>query len=288
MSQRAVRVLLQTTIATRPDDWHIGRFSLLRDHVASLRNRSGAPLYEVIAHDRSADGDDPVLSTIDQSNIDELRLFAVDPGNGLTANDCAAIGRFRRRGGGLLVARDHEDLGSSVCMLRGIGAAHHFHTKNPEIPERCQVDDTGAPNISWPNYHSGDNGDVQEIVVAGALHPVLRRVDGSAIRHFPAHPHEGAVSAPPHERARVIATGRSTVTGHAFNLIVAFERGASGDGRALAHASFHHFADYNWDPSRGCPSFVTDPVGDDLQREPARLSDIKTYVANAARWLTGQ
>jgi hypothetical protein len=96
------------------------------------------------------------------------------------------------------------------------------------------------------------------------------------------------VSAPPHERARVIATGRSTVTGHAFNLIVAFERGASGDGRALAHASFHHFADYNWDPSRGCPSFVTDPVGDDLQREPARLSDIKTYVANAARWLTGQ
>jgi hypothetical protein len=288
MPPRAVRILLQTTIATTPDDWHIGRFSLLRDHLASLTDPSGAPLYEVIARDRSANGGDPVLSTIDRSDIDELWLFAVDTGDGLTENDCVAISRFSRAGGGLLVARDHEDLGSSVCTLGGVGAAHHFHSKNPESPERCQVDDTGAPNISWPNYHSGENGDVQEIVAAGELHPVLRRADGSAIRDFPAHPHEGAVSAPADERARVIATGKSTVTGRTFNLIVAFERGASGAGRALAHSSFHHFADYNWDTSRGCPTFVTDPAGDDLQREPARLSDIKTYAANAARWLRRQ
>jgi hypothetical protein len=130
-----------------------------------------------------------------------------------------------------------------------VGAAHHFHTKNPESPERCVVDDTSAQNISWPNYHSGNNGDLQSVVAVGPLHEVLTRADGSAVRDFPARPHEGAVSAPSGESARVIASGNSKVTGRAFNLIVAFEGTASRQGRALAHASFHDFADYNWDPS---------------------------------------
>jgi len=125
-----IRILLQTTIPTTADDWHIERFSLLRDHLASLRDDRGAARYDVLARDRSASGDDPVLSALDTSDIDQLWLFAVDTGNGLTRNDCGGISRFRRRGGGLLVARDHEDLGSSVCMLGGVGAAHHFHSKN--------------------------------------------------------------------------------------------------------------------------------------------------------------
>jgi hypothetical protein len=116
-------------------------------------------------------------------------------------------------------------------------------------------------------------------------HEVLTRADGSAVRDFPAHPHEGAVSAPSGESARVIANGNSKVTGRAFNLIVAFEGTASRQGRALAHASFHHFADYNWDPSTGCPTFVTDPIGEQLRRAPERLADIKTYATNATKWL---
>jgi hypothetical protein len=280
-----IRILLQTTIPTTADDWHIGRFSLLRDHLASLRDERGAAPYDVVERDRSAGGDDPVLSTLDASDVDQLWLFAVDSGNGLTTNDCGGVSRFRQRGGGLLVARDHDDLGSSVCALGGVGAAHHFHSKNPEPPERCTRDDTFASNISWPNYHSGQNGDLQALTPVGELHPVLRRADGSAIRELPAHPHEGAVSAPPDQRARVIATGKSTVTGHTFNLIVAFERGASGEGRALAHSSFHHLVDYNWDTSRGCPSFVTDPAGYELEKDPSRLSDVHAYVANAAAWL---
>lgn len=283
-----IRILLQTTIATTPDDWHIGRFSLLRDHLVSLADRRGVPIYDVVTRDRSGEGNDPFLSTLDTSDFDELWLFAADTGDGLTERDCVGIDRFRARGGGLLVSRDHQDLGCSVCGLDGVGAAQHFHTKNPESAERCASDDTSAPNISWPNYHSGNNGDVQTIVPIGALHPVLRRADGSAIRDFPAHPHEGAVSAPRGQRARVIASGTSTVTGRTFNLIVAFESGPAGSGRALAHASFHHFVDYNWDTSSGCPTFVTDPVGDQLRRDPERLADIKTYVANAAHWLAGR
>ncbi|HEY2464267.1 MAG TPA: hypothetical protein VGI32_09415 [Steroidobacteraceae bacterium] len=44
---------------------------------------------------------------LDQSQFDEMWLFAVDVGNGLTAADCAAISRFLRQGRGLLVTQDH-------------------------------------------------------------------------------------------------------------------------------------------------------------------------------------
>jgi hypothetical protein len=111
------------------------------------------------------------------------------------------------------------------------------------------------------------------------------------IEYFPAHPHEGAVGVPDgEESARVIATGLSQVSHRPFNLIVAFESMTDDHGnqlgRALAHSSFHHFVDYNWDISKGCPSFLLEPPGDQIQREPEKLEDIKSYVRNAAQWLT--
>jgi len=58
-----------------------------------------------------------------------------------------------------------------------------------------------------------------------------------------------------------------------------------GEGRAVAHSSFHHFADYNWNPRSGCPSFVTDPEGDQVRVDANALDDIHAYVGNLARWL---
>ncbi|MBW8911715.1 MAG: hypothetical protein JF564_07500 [Sphingomonas sp.] len=260
-----IRILLQTTIPGIEDDWNISRFSMLRDYLAGVTGEDGAPLCDVTARDRSAPGSpDPILSTIDQSDYDQLWLFAVDTGDGLDPEDCAAISRFRENGGGLLVTRDHMDLGSSVCTLGGVGEAHFFHSKNPEPDaSRRVIDDRETDYILWPNYHSGANGDFQEINIVGEPHPVLRdpEAPGGLIRYLPAHPHEGAVGAPPTDSsARVIATGTSKVTGHAFNIAVAFEPSADG-GPALAESTFHHFADYNWDPSRGCPSFVSEVEG---------------------------
>src|SRR5207237_6155422 len=119
-----IRILLQTTIPYAADDWHIGRFTLLREHLSGLRAETGRALYQVTARDREVDaaGDDAVLSRLAESEFDELWLLAVDAGDGLTKRDCAGITRFRQRGGGLLVTRDHEDLGSSVCALGGVGA----------------------------------------------------------------------------------------------------------------------------------------------------------------------
>lgn len=287
-----IRILLQTTIPTTEDDWHIGRFGLLRDYLAGLRDADDAPLFEVSARDRDPLGaPDSVLSQLDRFSFDEMWLFAVDTGDGLTAEDCAAISRFRQRGGGLLVTRDHMDLGSSVCTLGGVGAAHFFHSKNPEPdPARHCIDDTETSDILWPNYHSGANGDFQHIRISEPRHPLLADPDSpdGAVHCLPAHPHEGAVGKPADDpTARVIATGRSTVSGVEFNLAVAFEPSPDG-GPAVAESTFHHFADYNWNPALGAPSFVAEPPGDALTHAPEAQRSIERYVRNLALWLAGR
>lgn len=294
--RKPIRILLQTTIGPAADDWHVGRFSLLRDHLSSLTDADGRPLYEVTARNReaSANGDDKLLNKLDETDFSQLWLFAVDAGDGLTVADCQGITRFRQRGGGILTTRDHQDLGSSLCTLGGLGNAHFFHTKHQDPDKSRQArDDQGTPAISWPNYHSGSNGDYQKITAIEPTHELLRNSNTSSglIEFFPAHPHEGDVGVPEGERnARVIATGVSQVTHRPFNLIVAFEstRDRHGNmlGRGVAESSFHHLVDYNWDISKGCPSFLMEAPGDQVIKEPEKLNDVKTYVNNVARWLT--
>jgi len=290
-----IHILLQTTIPMIADDWNIERFSLLREHLDGLKDEAGHRLCDVVARSREADAgrDDPVVSALDASNFDELWLFAVDAGEGLSANDCAGIRRFRQRGGGILATRDHQDLGSSICGIGGVGLAHFFHSRNPEPDEsRRVIDDRATRSILWPNYHSGSNGDYQVIAPEEPLHELLYDPHARAgvIQYFPAHPHEGAVGVPAGEKhARVIATGRSQQTGRPFNLAVAFERAKDENGhtlgRAVAQSTFHHFADYNWDTSVGAPSFVGEPPGDGIRRNPHVLDDMKIYVRNLALWL---
>ncbi|MGY2733844.1 hypothetical protein [Sphingomonas sp. UYP23] len=286
-----INILLQTTIETAEDDWHIGRFSLLREHLASLRSSDGDALFNVTARDRGPVGTpDPVLSTLDKSEFDELWLFAVDVGNGLENADREAILRFHGQGGGLMITRDHMDLGCSICQLGGVGAAHIFHTHNIDAAKLPGPDDLGTPDILWPNFHSGANGDFQNIAPEGPVHPVLRDPDARerALRYLPSHPHEGAVIVPDGEPgARVIVTGVSKTTGNRFNIAVAFE--PSGlIGPALAESTFHHFADYNWDPSKGSPTFVSEAPGDRLAHSPEAQASVRHYVSNLALWLGGQ
>jgi hypothetical protein len=293
--KKPFKILLQTTIPFIEDDWNIHRFSLLRDHLSTIKNGDGSAICEVAARDRKDDRDsnDVVLSTLDTTEFDQLWLFAVDNGNGLSVADCQGITRFRQRGGGILATRDHQDLGSSLCTLGGVGSAHFFHTRQPDPDNTRNVrDDHDNKNISWPNYHSGSNGNYQKLTVVRPPHEVLRNAENPSgvIKYLPAHPHEGSVGVPEsgHD-ANVIATGVSQVTGRPFNLIVAFERSRDNHGntlgRAIAESSFHHFVDYNWDTSKGCPSFLEEPPGDQIEREPEKLEDIKRYVRNVALWL---
>ena len=180
----------------------------------------------------------------------------------------------------------------SLCTLGGVGKAHFFHSQQMEPDESRQArDDQDNRDISWPNYHSGANGNYQRVKVAEPIHEIMRSKNGTGrIEYFPAHPHEGAVGVPEDEKAaRVVATGLSQATNREFNLIVTFESAADQHGnmlgRGVAESSFHHFVDYNWDTSMGCPSFLVEPPGHEIEQEPARLNDIKTYVSNVAIWL---
>jgi hypothetical protein len=285
-------ILLQTTIPYTKDDWHIGRLSLLAEHLRTLSDDDGKRLYNVTARNRESDvnNPDPILSSIDKSDFDQLWLFALDMGDGLTPDDCSGITRFRHRGGGIFSTRDHNDMGSSLCTLGGVGAAHYFHTKQPDPDQsrRCR-DDNVSLNIDWPNYHSGWNGDFQKINVEE--HDLFRRPDDSLIEYFPAHPHEGGVGVPDgDDSATVVAKSRSKITGRPFNLVIAFDRSTdergNHHGRAVAESSFHHFADYNWNPELGAPSFVDEPPGDEYAKFPKRLNDVKQYAANLAEWLS--
>lgn len=288
-----INVLLQTTIAPDADDWGIERFSLLRNYLSAARDADGAPVFNVTGRNLGRTGQrDPVLSTLDESDFHELWLFAVDTGGGLTPEDCAGIRRFHHRGSGLMVTRDHMDLGSSLCGLGcGPGAAHHFHSRNvdPDASRRC-IDDPYTSSILWPNYHSGANGDFQSVRIVGIPHPVLRdplAQDGS-LRYLPTHPHEGSVCAPADDpTARVILEGRSAASGRMFNLAVAFEPSETS-GPAVAQSTFHHFCDYNWDTASGAPSFVSEAPGDGMSRFPEALRSTHQYVHNIALWLAGK
>src|SRR5256885_6218441 len=110
-----IRILLQTTIPATQDDWSIARFSHLAEFLRGQKDEQGRPIFDVTTRDRDPLGaPDSLLSRLDQSNFDQMWLFAVDTGDGLTAEDCQAISRFRAKGRGLLVTRDHIDLGSSI------------------------------------------------------------------------------------------------------------------------------------------------------------------------------
>ncbi|RUS99223.1 hypothetical protein DSM106972_079250 [Dulcicalothrix desertica PCC 7102] len=291
---RPIRILLQTTIPTTEDDWSIARFSMLQNYLASLRDESGNALFEVFGRDRVTDieGNDPILSSLDQSDFDELWLFALDVGEGLTEKDIAGINAFRQRGGGILTTRDHQDMGCSMCGLIDIGDTHYFHTKNPD-PDTARLtrDDPYTTYINFPNYHSGANGDYQKITVLEP-HELFKNPNSPSgtIEYFPAHPHEGGIGAPANNKyARVIAKSKSIITGRDFNLVVAIDhhQDAQGNnlGRAVTNSSFHHIVDYNWDIEKGCPSFVDEPPGNGMKTEPRALDDIHTYVKNVALWL---
>src|SRR5262249_5985832 len=158
--------------------------------------------------------------------------------------------------------------------LRSVGAANCFHAdpfREPDESRWCR-DDQETRTIDFPNYHSGSNGDAQPVSPVEPLHPLLMRAGGGRIEWLPSHPHEGAVVAPPvHAAAGRVAGGGTPPPGRPFTLAIASERSDDSPGRGVAESSFPHFADYNWTPAVGAPSFVTEKPGSGLKENPTAL-----------------
>ncbi|MEL7003038.1 MAG: hypothetical protein AAFN93_09930 [Bacteroidota bacterium] len=284
------KILIKTTVEDDENDWCVNRFELLQNTLKSAG-------YNVESRDRLNDrfGNDIDFQALTSSDYDQLWVFAVEgKDGGLTMNDAENIDAFRRQGKGCMLTRDHMNVGNTLVNIPEIGLAHHFHSVNPEPDkERQKRDDTVNMKLDWPNYHSGLNGSVQEIEIMDHGHPLIQSKN-DFIRYFPTHPHEGAISIPKgtEQFASVIAKGKSKLTGNSFDLIIAFEANTIDDnqqyGRAVIHSSFHHFADYNWDVSKGCPDFVFEPVGNEMSSSPQAQRDIRMYSVNLANWLSNQ
>ena len=190
--------------------------------------------------------------------------MAVDTGDGLTDADAAAILRFRRNGGGVLTARDHQDLGCCLSRLGSLGQVNEFH--DPSVDQTHLCDDLDTPSISWPNYHSGANGDYQPVLPAdpAARTVAIQPYDFGSDRVVPGPSARGRG-----DRERSVLDGgcaRSQYRhGPAFQPRRGSRRRNSDDGRpigrAIAESTFHHFADYNWNLDCGAPSFVAEPPG---------------------------
>jgi hypothetical protein len=277
----SAKILLQTTILEAVDDWNVGRFSklaatLAQEHSVTTRNleRTG--------------GVDQTLANLKDSDFDQVWILGVDGGNGLNSEEIAGISRYWAAGRGLLIARDHNDMGACLLDVGLIGQAHYFHTKNqdPDESRRCQ-DDKATQSILWPNYHTGHNGDFQTVEVLKPRHPLMwNATAGRTIREFPAHPHEGSVGVPPGcGVSELLVRGTSLASGAKFGQVVTFEH-CEDHGRGVAQSSFHHFADFNWDPRLGCPSFVTEKSGSQVLENPERLDDVRAYILNLGRWLS--
>ena len=220
---KPIRILLQTTIPYAEDDWHIGRFSLLRDQLASLKDEAGHPLCSVTTRDRESDaaGNDRVLSKLDLSDFDELWLFAIVTGAGLTEADCQGITRFaaRRRHHGH--TRDHRP---RISWHSGASRAHFFIrailSRTP--PRRCRRSvydfDSGpttirAPTATIKRYRPLLDDDLPHERCAN---PYRRRRD-----QVPGSPPRGSSRRPEDEEHPRHCYGQSKVTGRPFNLVVA-------------------------------------------------------------------
>lgn len=256
-------ILVQTTLCDGEGEWQIERFSSL----VSLLRADG---HHVVARNRepAENGADPVLSSLETSDFDELWLFAADRGDGLAPGDVRGILRFRERGGGLLTSRDHENIGLSLLNLGSVGLVNHFRTFNRQ-PRRHRA---GRFLNSLESSMPGEK--YQRIVPLEPVHELLRtnRSSSGIIEYFPAAEHETAISVPPYApNARVIAvSGSGSAVNANLAIVIDDERCHDGRrcGRAVATACLHQFADA---ASNEAADGASEMFGD--------------FARNAARWL---
>ena len=180
--ERTIRILVQTTTPGGPDDWSVESLSLLAEHLASLRE--DGTRFEVTARNREPirAGTIRCSRSLDRSSFDELWLFALDTGDGLTpptARESLDSARAAAASWPRAITRTWASLcATSAALAPRITSRRRTRSR---IRRAGTPDDRGTPTISWPNYHSGNNGDFQRIARVEPSHPLLRNPD-SAVR----------------------------------------------------------------------------------------------------------
>ena len=126
------RMLLQTTIPYSADDWHVGRFGMLRAELATGRGRRRARSRERLRRQRSG---------LSRFGRERLRSAVADRGRQRRRNherpNAAAIARFRQRGGHMFVDAAITWIWARRSASSAASAtAHYFHSNNPDPNHR--------------------------------------------------------------------------------------------------------------------------------------------------------
>ena len=275
------RALLQSTIATDPNDWCIARFSLLAEQIRQA-GQAIAPDFALTVQDypAAADAREQLHAQLAQGHYGQVWLMAPDLDNGPEPAFFAALEAAVAAGTQLVIARDHTDLGSSLLALGGclqpVTQTQTFKRTWPGLPSDSEYVNTGCPAINTPCVVTGQNGGVQ-ICRKRSDHPLLA-FDTLIAGHLvlPAHPHEGVIR-PTTASQQVLLSSYSITSGREQITVILDE--APGRGAVLHHSTFHHFADFNLQVERGAPDFVIDPPSHQIDESPALLHDQRAYVA---------
>ena len=291
-----VKILLQPTIPYAEDDWHIGRFSLLTEHLKSLKDENGDALYEVTARNLEQDtnGNDKVLNKLDESDFDQLWLFALDTDGILSKEDC--------RGDHEISSKRQRNFHDARSSRYGNFALHGRRNRRGAL---FSLETKRSRTMSATNATIRRRKTLISRIIIPVQTAIIKKLSPSnPFTNFLKDRTARQSNFSPRIRTKAESVNRKMTIrrvlspkakvgcfGKDFNLIVAFERSEDKHGnkfgRGIAESSFHHLVDYNWD-TKGCPTFLEEPPGDDVKNNPEKLEDIKTYISNLARWLASK
>ena len=283
---RAQRALLQSTIASDPNDWGVARFSLLAEQIrqAGVARHPGFAL-TVQDYPSAAEAREQLHSQLREGYYGQVWLMAPDLDNGPEPAFFAALEAAVATGTQLVIARDHTDLGSSLLALGGclapVTETQTFKRTWPGLPSDNEYVNASCPSIDTPCVVTGQNGGVQ-LCRQRSAHPLLAfetLIPGHVV--LPAHPHEGVIR-PTTASQQVLLSSYSLTSGR--EQITAILDEAPGRGAVLHHSTFHHFADFNLEPGRGAPDFVIDPPSRQIDDAPELLRDQQAYVASVVTY----
>ena len=282
----APQALLLSTIATDPNDWHIGRFSQLGQMIRAAGLELDAA-FELTISDYPQDDTQRKALQVDLSSgrYEQIWLIAPDMDNGPDPGFFRALEEAVTGGSDLVIARDHTDLGSCLLELQGclneVGQTQTFQRSWPDLPEDREYADEACASIITPCVVTGQNGGVQ-ICRQRAEHPLLNfapMIPGHLV--IPAHPHEGVIR--PTSDTQTVLLSSYSITSGREQLIAIVDEVPDG-GMVLHHSTFHHFADYNIDISHGAPDFVLDPPTKQIEDSPELLADLRAYIRSVVHY----
>ena len=282
----APQALLLSTIATDPNDWHIGRFSLLGDMIRGAGQELDPSFSLNISDYPTSNAERQALQAdLASGRYSQVWLIAPDMDNGPDAGFFRALETAVKAGTDLVIARDHTDLGCCLLELKDclgdVGQTQTFQRTWTDLPKDREYADPACAAIVTPCVVTGQNGGVQ-ICRQRAEHPLLNfasMIPGHLV--IPAHPHEGVIRKVTASQT-VLLSSFSITSGREQTTAIVDE--ADGRGMVLHHSTFHHFADYNLDVAKGAPDFVLDPPSTQTAESPALLNDIKAYVRSVVRY----